>query len=189
MLLNHTAALTKRNIVGKHKVKNISQNLCCCVMHLLLLYWTILRLSLNFTLIVSTCQNASLYQQIKLLWGTWFISARKLSRFWTKCWVVNRHKKLFGIPKFFRWWWRRYNLFFFLFFFIFFLYFIFILGTTAAIVEHFKEKLPPSKTPLFKALLNEICTFQKPFNLPHNSNSSQKGVWRLKDEFRWALIM
>ena len=62
-------------------------------------------------------------------------------------------------------------------------------GTTAAIVEHFKEKLPPSKTPLFKALLTEICTFQKPFNLPHNSNSSQKGVWRLKDEFRWALIM
>ena len=112
MFLNHTAALTKRNIVGKHKVKNIwpiSQNLCCCVMHLLLLYWTSLRLSLNFTLIVSTCQNASLYQQIKLLWGTWFISARKLSRFWTKCWVVNRHKKLFGIPKFFRWGWRRYN--------------------------------------------------------------------------------
>ena len=58
-------------------------------------------------------------------------------------------------------------------------------GTTAAIVEHFKEKLPPSKTPLFKALLNEICTFQKPFNLQHNSsNSSQKNVWRLKDEFR-----
>ena len=58
-------------------------------------------------------------------------------------------------------------------------------GTTAAIVEHFKEKLPPSKTPLFKALLTEICTFQKPFNLQHNSsNSSQKNVWRLKDEFR-----
>jgi hypothetical protein len=51
-------------------------------------------------------------------------------------------------------------------------------GTTAAIVEHFKEKLPPAKTPLFKALLNEICTFQK------HSSSSQKNVWRLKDEFR-----
>ena len=73
------------------------------------LYWAILKISLNFTLILSTCQNASLYQQIKLLWGTWFISARKLSRFWTKCWVINRHKKLFGIPKFLRWWWRRYN--------------------------------------------------------------------------------
>ena len=111
MLLHHTSVLSERNIVGKHKVKNIwpiSQK-CCYLMDLLLLCWTILNLNLNFTLIVSTCQNASLYQQIKLLWGTWFISARKLSRFWTKCWVINRHKKLFVIPKFFRWWWRRYN--------------------------------------------------------------------------------
>ena len=33
------------------------------------LYWAILKSSLNFTLIVSTCQNASLYQQIKLQSG------------------------------------------------------------------------------------------------------------------------
>ena len=46
--------------------------------------------------------------------------------------------------------------------------------TTQALVEHFKEKLPPVKNPLFKALLNEICTFQK----------GHKNVWRLKDEFR-----
>merc|ERR1712079_82174 len=51
-------------------------------------------------------------------------------------------------------------------------------ATTRAIVEHFKEKLPPVKNPLFKALLNEICTFQK------HSSASQCNVWRLKDEFR-----
>merc|ERR1719273_30364 len=43
--------------------------------------------------------------------------------------------------------------------------------TTQALVQHFKEKLPPVKNPLFKALLNEICTF-------HQS------IWRLKEEFR-----
>lgn len=50
-------------------------------------------------------------------------------------------------------------------------------ATTQSLVENFKEKLPPVKNPLFKALLNEICTFQK-------SPYSSTGIWRLKDEFR-----
>ncbi len=49
-------------------------------------------------------------------------------------------------------------------------------ATTQALVEHFKEKLPPVKNPLFKALLNEICTFER--------KSGQNGVWRLKEDFR-----
>jgi len=51
-------------------------------------------------------------------------------------------------------------------------------ATTQAIVEHFKDRIPPAKNPLFKALLNEICHFQK------HSGSSQKNIWRLKEEFR-----
>ena len=49
-------------------------------------------------------------------------------------------------------------------------------ATTQALVEHFKDKLPPVKNPLFKALLTEICAFHK--------TSGGQGVWRLKDEFR-----
>ena len=49
-------------------------------------------------------------------------------------------------------------------------------STTEALVTHFKEKLPPVKNPLFKALLNEICDYSK--------NSAAKGIWRLKEEFR-----
>ena len=52
-------------------------------------------------------------------------------------------------------------------------------ATTSSLVEHFKEKLPSVKNPLFKALLNEICTFQK-----SSRSSSSNSVWRLKDEFR-----
>ena len=107
------AALSKRNVDylenTRLRIFDPFHKIYATMLCIFFLYWAILKLSLNFTLIVSTCQNASLYQQIKLLWGTWFISARELPRFWTKCWVVNRHKKLFGIPKFFRWWWRRYN--------------------------------------------------------------------------------
>ena len=47
--------------------------------------------------------------------------------------------------------------------------------TTKALVEYFKEKLPPVKNPLFKALLNEICSYHKGTN---------HGIWRLKDEYR-----
>ena len=50
-------------------------------------------------------------------------------------------------------------------------------ATTAELLEKFQKKLPPQQSPLFKALLTEICTFQR----HHLSN---KGVWRLKDEFR-----
>ena len=46
-------------------------------------------------------------------------------------------------------------------------------ATTSAIVDYFKEKLPPIKNPLFKALLNEICSFDK-----------TNKIWRLKEEFR-----
>ena len=46
-------------------------------------------------------------------------------------------------------------------------------ATTNAIVDYFKEKLPPIKNPLFKALLNEICSFDK-----------TNKIWRLKEEFR-----
>ena len=47
--------------------------------------------------------------------------------------------------------------------------------TTKALVEYFKEKLPPVKNPHFKALLNEICSYHKGTN---------HGIWRLKDEYR-----
>ena len=49
-------------------------------------------------------------------------------------------------------------------------------STTEALVIHFKDKLPPVKNPLFKALLNEICDYSK--------NSTAKGIWRLKQDFR-----
>ena len=49
-------------------------------------------------------------------------------------------------------------------------------SSTGALVDHFKDKLPPVKNPLFKALLNEICDYHK--------SSSGKGIWRLKDDFR-----
>ena len=48
-------------------------------------------------------------------------------------------------------------------------------STSKALVEYFKEKLPPVKNPLFKALLNEICSYHKGTN---------HGIWRLKDEYR-----
>lgn len=49
-------------------------------------------------------------------------------------------------------------------------------ATTQALVDKFKDKLPPVKNPLFKALLNEICTFVK--------RDHQSGIWRLKQEFK-----
>lgn len=52
--------------------------------------------------------------------------------------------------------------------------------TTQALIEHFKDKLPPVKNPLFKAILNEICTFQK----NQSSSSNNVGIWRLNQEFR-----
>lgn len=55
-------------------------------------------------------------------------------------------------------------------------------ATTEALVEQFKDKLPPVKNPLFKALLNEICSFHK--YCSSSSTLAGKGVWRLKQEFR-----
>ena len=50
-------------------------------------------------------------------------------------------------------------------------------ATTDDLLRKFQKKLPPKQSPLFKALLTEICTF-------HRHHSTNKGIWRLKDEFR-----
>lgn len=49
-------------------------------------------------------------------------------------------------------------------------------ASTQEILARFKERLPPSQTPFFKALLTQICDFHR--------ESSGKGVWSLKGEFR-----
>ena len=49
-------------------------------------------------------------------------------------------------------------------------------ATTDQLVKKFKDKLPPRRNPLFKALLNEICSMHR--------DSNGQGVWRLKPEFR-----
>lgn len=48
-------------------------------------------------------------------------------------------------------------------------------ATTAEIVDRFRERLPPEKTPLFKKMLGQLCTFRK---------VEGQGIWRLKPEFR-----
>ena len=49
-------------------------------------------------------------------------------------------------------------------------------ATTDELVKRFKDKLPSRQNPLFKALLNEICTMYR--------DSKRHGVWKLKPEFR-----
>lgn len=49
-------------------------------------------------------------------------------------------------------------------------------ASTQEILSRFQERLPPSQTPFFKALLTQICNF-------HRDNSGQ-GIWSLKGEFR-----
>lgn len=49
-------------------------------------------------------------------------------------------------------------------------------ASTQEILGRFKERLPPSQTPFFKALLTQICDFHR--------ESSGKGIWSLKGEFR-----
>lgn len=49
-------------------------------------------------------------------------------------------------------------------------------ASTQEILSRFQERLPPSQTPFFKALLVQICDFHR--------DSSGKGVWSLKGEFR-----
>lgn len=48
-------------------------------------------------------------------------------------------------------------------------------ASTYEIVERFHERLPPQKSPLFKALLNEICSFRR--------DGDGKGIWTLRPEF------
>lgn len=49
-------------------------------------------------------------------------------------------------------------------------------ATTDQLINKFKDKLPPLRNPLFKALLSEICSMYR--------DSKGQGVWRLKSEFR-----
>lgn len=49
-------------------------------------------------------------------------------------------------------------------------------ASTDEVVERFKERLPPSKNHIFKALLQNICDFVR--------DSSGQGLWYLKGEFR-----
>ena len=50
-------------------------------------------------------------------------------------------------------------------------------ATTEEILNKFQKRLPPKQSPLFKALLTEICSFRR-------HHATNKGIWRLKDEFR-----
>lgn len=49
-------------------------------------------------------------------------------------------------------------------------------ATTQEIISRFRDRLPASQTPFFKALLTQICDFHR--------NNSGKGIWSLKGEFR-----
>lgn len=49
-------------------------------------------------------------------------------------------------------------------------------ASTQEILSRFQERLPPSQTPFFKALLTSICDFHR--------DGSGKGIWSLKGEFR-----
>lgn len=48
-------------------------------------------------------------------------------------------------------------------------------ASTDRLVETFEKQLPASATPLFKSLLNKICTFYR--------GPDKKGYWNLKPEF------
>ena len=50
-------------------------------------------------------------------------------------------------------------------------------ASTDDLLRKFQKRLPPKQSPLFKALLTEICTF-------HRHHTTNRGIWRLKDEFR-----
>ncbi|GLH06103.1 ATP-dependent helicase brm [Gryllus bimaculatus] len=50
-------------------------------------------------------------------------------------------------------------------------------ASTNEIIEKFRDRLPPSSTPIFKFLLEEICDF---FRMP-----SGEGMWKLRPEFQW----
>lgn len=48
-------------------------------------------------------------------------------------------------------------------------------ASTAELVSRFRRSLPPQQSPLFKALLQQICNFRR---------EDARGMWRLKREFR-----
>ncbi len=48
-------------------------------------------------------------------------------------------------------------------------------STTAELVARFKSRVPPGESPLFRALLNQICDFHK--------REKGDGLWTLKAEF------
>ena len=50
-------------------------------------------------------------------------------------------------------------------------------ATTAELVARFKSRVPPGESPLFRALLNQICDFHK------SSDTRGEGLWTLKREF------
>ena len=49
-------------------------------------------------------------------------------------------------------------------------------ASTSELVAKFKRLLPSQQSPLFKAFLNQICSFRR--------DEEGKGMWRLKSEFR-----
>lgn len=50
-------------------------------------------------------------------------------------------------------------------------------ASTKEIIDKFRDRLPAGKSPLFKALLNQICDFSR--------DTHGRGVWNLKPEFSW----
>lgn len=50
------------------------------------------------------------------------------------------------------------------------------LVTTADLLAEFNGNLPPKGAPLFRALLNQLCSFTR--------NANGEGVWQLKLEFQ-----
>ena len=49
--------------------------------------------------------------------------------------------------------------------------------TSDELVNMFKDRVPKKDSPLFKAILNEICDFAK------KKDAKGKGIWTLKREF------
>lgn len=51
-------------------------------------------------------------------------------------------------------------------------------ATTQEVLEYFKPRLSQQQAPVFRELLRSICDFRR--------TSGQEGIWRLKEQFRWA---
>lgn len=50
-------------------------------------------------------------------------------------------------------------------------------ATTQEILDRFRDRLPAGRSPLFKALLLELCEFHR--------TSNGEGIWQLRPEFQW----